>query len=96
VGLQRVIDDWPAERVLFHCDEAGGAPAAAASMAQAAGKPAALLIGPVGGFEEDERAGLAARPFVRPISLGPRILCADTAALAALAIWQATVGDWRS
>lgn len=95
MSLERALDDWPEERLLFHCDEAGGAPAAAESMAAATGGPAAVLIGPVGGFDEGERAGLAERPFVRPVSLGPRILRADTAALAALAIWQATVGDWR-
>src|SRR5579872_437627 len=58
------------------------------------GGPAAILTGPEGGFDPVERATLRALPFVTPVTLGPRILRADTAALAALAIWQATVGDW--
>jgi 16S rRNA (uracil1498-N3)-methyltransferase len=59
------------------------------------GKPVGILIGPEGGFSVDERAKLRALPFVVPVSLGPRILRADTAAVAALAIIQATIGDWR-
>ena len=55
-----------------------------------------MLIGPEGGFEEEERALLLARPFVLPISLGPRVMRADTAAVAALALVNATIGDWRT
>ena len=58
--------------------------------------PVALLVGPEGGFSAEERAGLLARPFVTPISLGPRILRADTAAVAALALVQAALGDWKN
>jgi 16S rRNA (uracil1498-N3)-methyltransferase len=54
-----------------------------------------VLIGPEGGFSAAERARLAGAPFVVPVSLGPRILRADTAACAALTLWQAALGDWR-
>jgi 16S rRNA (uracil1498-N3)-methyltransferase len=57
--------------------------------------PWAILVGPEGGFSEAERARLAALPFARAVSLGPRILRADTAAVAALTLWQAALGDWR-
>ncbi|MES2542114.1 MAG: RsmE family RNA methyltransferase, partial [Pseudomonadota bacterium] len=57
--------------------------------------PAAILIGPEGGFSADEAAKLRARANVTPLSLGPRILRADTAAVAALTLWQAACGDWR-
>lgn len=57
--------------------------------------PAAILIGPEGGFSADEAATLRSRPNVTPLSLGPRILRADTAAVAALTLWQAACGDWR-
>ncbi|MNT89749.1 Ribosomal RNA small subunit methyltransferase E [compost metagenome] len=59
------------------------------------GRKVGLLIGPEGGFSDEERAKLRALPFVVPISLGPRILRADTAAVAALAVIQAIIGDWR-
>ena len=59
-------------------------------------RPLAVLIGPEGGFEEEERALLLAQPFVLPISLGPRVMRADTAAVAALALVNAALGDWRS
>nr|HMS95518.1 RsmE family RNA methyltransferase [Tabrizicola sp.] len=57
--------------------------------------PAAILIGPEGGFSTDEAANLRARPNVTPLSLGPRIRRAATAAVAALTLWQAACGDWR-
>jgi 16S rRNA (uracil1498-N3)-methyltransferase len=53
-----------------------------------------VLVGPEGGFAPEERARLRALPFARAVTLGPRILRADTAAVAALALWQAAVGDW--
>jgi 16S rRNA (uracil1498-N3)-methyltransferase len=74
--------------------EGGGAPPPAAPLS-AAPPPAALLIGPEGGWSEGERARLAALAAARPLALGPRILRADTAAVAALALWQAACGDWR-
>ncbi|WP_225029887.1 16S rRNA (uracil(1498)-N(3))-methyltransferase [Xinfangfangia pollutisoli] len=94
--LDRILAGWPAGRRLFWADEAraGGAAGPSAAFAAAPG-PAALLIGPEGGFSEDERRRLEAAEFVTPIALGPRILRAETAALAALALWQAAAGDWR-
>ena len=90
--LEKALLNWPKERALYFCDEAGDAKPLA-SVAKPA--PCAILSGPEGGFDPAERAMLRALPFVVPVTLGPRILRADTAALAALAIWQATAGDWR-
>lgn len=58
--------------------------------------PWAVLIGPEGGFDPEEQARLRASPFVVPVGLGPRILRADTAAIAALTLWQAALGDWAA
>lgn len=86
------LADWPAGRALLFCDETGaGAPLARA----APPPPAAILVGPEGGFAPGEAAALRARPGVIPVALGPRILRAETAAVAALALWQAAAGDWR-
>lgn len=92
VRLDALLANWPEERALFFADENGGEPAAA-TFAQHHG-PAALLIGPEGGFDEAERAAIRAHPAARPISLGPRILRGETAAIAALAVWMAGAGDW--
>jgi 16S rRNA (uracil1498-N3)-methyltransferase len=86
--LDKVLAAWPADRTLFFADEGGGEPFTASS------GPAALLIGPEGGFTDDERAAIRAVPAARPISLGPRILRADTAAVAAISLWMAAAGDW--
>lgn len=106
IRLDRLLDDWPAARRLMFCDEAGGVPPAAVALAAEVNgasaprsapvsAPWAVLIGPEGGFDEAERARLRALPQALPVSLGPRILRADTAAVAALAIWQSLLGDWR-
>lgn len=92
VKLTALLRDWPGDRALYFADELGGAPAHAA-MAMRPG-PAAILIGPEGGFDEDERAAIRATPGAVAITLGPRILRAETAAAAAVAIWMATAGDW--
>ena len=92
VALDRLLDAWPGERRLLWCDEARlGEPTA---LTGERGQPWAILIGPEGGFSPDEQALLRALPQVVPLSLGPRILRADTAAVAALALWQVTLGDW--
>ncbi|MBN8839101.1 MAG: 16S rRNA (uracil(1498)-N(3))-methyltransferase [Sphingomonadales bacterium] len=90
VKLTAMLRDWPADRALYFADELGGAPAREAMKPGAA----AILIGPEGGFDDDERAAIRATPGAVPISLGPRILRADTAAAAAVAIWMAAAGDW--
>ncbi|MDB5697673.1 MAG: ribosomal methyltransferase RsmE, partial [Alphaproteobacteria bacterium] len=88
--LEAVLRSWPADRHLLFADETGGEPLAAA----ACPGPAAILIGPEGGFTDAERAAVRAVPQARPVSLGPRILRADTAAIAAIGIWMAAAGDW--
>ena len=93
VKLDVLLRDWPAERVLFFADETGGAPAAEA-MASHPGA-AAILIGPEGGFDDAERDAVRALPQAVGIGLGSRILRAETAAAAAVAIWMAAAGDWR-
>jgi 16S rRNA (uracil1498-N3)-methyltransferase len=91
--LWDVLAAWDQSRTLWFCDEtlAGGV---AAVPARQEG-PGAVLIGPEGGFSEGERARLRALPYARSVRLGPRILRADTAAVAALTLWQASCGDWR-
>ena len=92
VRLESLLRDWPAERTLFFADELGGEPAAAAFVATPG--PAALLIGPEGGFDDAERAAVRGLPQARAITLGPRILRGETAAIAATALWMGTAGDW--
>jgi 16S rRNA (uracil1498-N3)-methyltransferase len=102
IRLDRLLADWPAGRQLMVCDEGfadGGAAAGASSALPGLRRtdppqPWAILIGPEGGFSPAERARLHALPFAHPVSLGPRILRADTAAVAALTLWQSTLGDW--
>jgi 16S rRNA (uracil1498-N3)-methyltransferase len=91
--LDRLLDYWPEGRRLMFCDE--GLAGASVGLAGAESGPWAILIGPEGGFSEAERARLASLPFATAVSLGPRILRADTAAVAALTLWQALLGDWR-
>jgi len=93
--LDRMLDGWDASRRLLFCDEGGDVPPALEALNGASG-PWAVLIGPEGGFDEAERARLRGGPFVTAAGLGPRILRADTAAIAALALWQAAAGDWRA
>ena len=98
VPLDRLLASWPAERRILWCDEAlAGRSSALTGLVAAYRVPDAwaVLIGPEGGFAADEQARLRAMPQVVPISLGPRILRADTAAVAALTLWQAALGDWR-
>jgi 16S rRNA (uracil1498-N3)-methyltransferase len=83
------------ERVLIFCDEDAPIADPAAALAAAAGAPAlAVLVGPEGGFADEERDMLLARRHIVRLALGPRILRADTAAVAALALVQAVLGDW--
>lgn len=93
VKLAEVLDGWEAGRRLMFCDETGGEPAGP-ELRTAGEAPWAILIGPEGGFSPEERERLRALPFTTAVSLGPRILRADTAAIAALTLWQAAVGDW--
>ncbi|MFV2038162.1 MAG: 16S rRNA (uracil(1498)-N(3))-methyltransferase, partial [Paracoccaceae bacterium] len=92
--LNAALGDWPAGRRLMFCDEAlAGQTRPPGAMPQSAA-PGAVLIGPEGGFSPAERAFLHGLPFSFAVSLGPRILRADTAVVAALALWQIAFGDW--
>lgn len=92
IALDKLLAKWPEDRRLYWCDETAiGQPA---TLTPTTG-PAAILIGPEGGFSAEEAARLRGKPNVTALSLGPRILRADTAAVAALTLWQAACGDWR-
>lgn len=90
--LSKLLDGWDATRQLLFCDEALAG--SSSPMAGLAKGPWAILIGPEGGFSDAERDKLRALPFAHPVSLGPRILRADTAAVAAMTLWQQALGDW--
>lgn len=92
VRLEALLAQWPQDRALFFADEAGGEPAARAFAGSA---KAALLTGPEGGFDDAERAAIRALPQARAITLGPRILRGETAAIAATALWMGVAGDWH-
>ena len=99
IDLGKLLDGWPAGRRLMMCDETGGGPPIAEALSRldeaARSAPWAIVIGPEGGFAETELQALRRIKDVMSVGLGPRILRADTAALAALACWQALIGDWR-
>ncbi|WP_443970452.1 16S rRNA (uracil(1498)-N(3))-methyltransferase [Sphingobium sp. CR28] len=98
VDLPALLRDWADDRILFFADEmtseGGGAPIREAFAAHPG--PAALLVGPEGGFTDEERTAIRACPAAVPVSLGPRILRAETAAIAATACWMAANGDWAT
>ncbi|MFN4295414.1 MAG: 16S rRNA (uracil(1498)-N(3))-methyltransferase [Brevundimonas sp.] len=106
--LDALLDGWPEGRQLMFCDERGGPPAMEAlrdgstpstatrsPSTGGGGEPWSILIGPEGGFSPDERERLLSLPFATPVSLGPRVLRADTAAISAMTLWQAARGDWK-
>ncbi|HXR88583.1 MAG TPA: 16S rRNA (uracil(1498)-N(3))-methyltransferase [Stellaceae bacterium] len=94
-ALEDILASWDTLRRIMLCDESGTAPPAAAVLARQTAAAWAVLIGPEGGFAETELDALRKLPFVSPVSLGPRILRADTAALAGLAVLQALRGEAR-
>jgi 16S rRNA (uracil1498-N3)-methyltransferase len=92
ISLDKLLSSWPADRQLLWCDEAlAGQPP---TLSGPRGGKWAILIGPEGGFSSDEQTRLRSLPQITPLALGPRILRADTAAVAALTLWQAALGDW--
>ena len=98
IGLRELLETWcevHGDRRLVFADEGEDASSPVAALAAIEGSRVGLLIGPEGGFSDEERELLRAQPFVVPISLGPRILRADTAGVAALAAIQSIIGDWR-
>lgn len=94
VPLAKAIDAWDPSLPLVFCDEGAPLKDPLAALSQLKKGPAGVLIGPEGGFDAEERGLLLARRFVVPLSLGPRIMRADTAAVAALTLVNATLGDW--
>lgn len=94
-ALPSVLAAWDADTSLVYCDEASDAAPLSQHKNRLQGKPGAILIGPEGGFSPKERKMLRALEFVIPITLGPRILRAETAVVSALTLWQSEVGDWQ-
>lgn len=92
VKLDALLRDWPTDRTLFFADENGGE--MAASVFRANPTPTALITGPEGGFDDAERTAIRSLGEVKPITLGPRILRGETAAIAAISAWMALAGDW--
>jgi 16S rRNA (uracil1498-N3)-methyltransferase len=88
--LGALLAAWPADRILYFADEAGG------ERLTGEPGPGAILIGPEGGFTDEERVAIRALPQARAVGLGPRILRADTAALAAVTLWMGAAGDWSA
>lgn len=98
VTLTRLIETWGevhGDRILIFADEGEASSSPVQQLTNIAGQKFGLIVGPEGGFSDAEREKLRSLEYVRPISLGPRILRADTAAVAAMAVIQATIGDWR-
>ncbi len=93
VKLDKMLANWPQERSLIFCDETRDAPALAKALPTNP-TPAAILIGPEGGFTPEEIARIKTLPQTTAASLGPRILRAETAAIAAVTLWQSALGDW--
>lgn len=95
VALHQLLEEFGSGRALVFCDESAADADAIELLRPIRGRPLAVLVGPEGGFAEEERRMLLGCEFVTAIPLGPRILRADTAAVAALALVQAVAGDWR-
>ncbi|WND03129.1 16S rRNA (uracil(1498)-N(3))-methyltransferase [Temperatibacter marinus] len=95
IKFKTLMEEWPSERRIMFCDEMRNAESAIHALPKGSPPPPwAIFIGPEGGFDDRERETLAAQEGCVSVSLGPRILRADTAAMAALSLWQATLGDW--
>ncbi|MBL4639269.1 MAG: RsmE family RNA methyltransferase, partial [Kordiimonadaceae bacterium] len=93
-----LFENWPADRKIMFCDETLSGEPAHSALAKAGKKasnePWAILIGPEGGFDDIEREAIIAHPNTTVVALGPRVLRADTAAMAAISLWQSALGDW--
>ncbi|MBE6445433.1 MAG: 16S rRNA (uracil(1498)-N(3))-methyltransferase [Alphaproteobacteria bacterium] len=94
--LEAILDNWDQSRILFFMDERRDGKSCAQVFNENHSEKVAILVGPEGGFSEQEAKLLYSKPFVIPVSLGPRILRAETAVVASLSIWQAVSGDWKS
>lgn len=93
--LSKLLEQWDPARLLIFADEAAPITSPIEALSTQSPRPLAVLVGPEGGFDEEERALLMQQPFVLPVSLGPRVMRADTAAVACLALVNAVLGDWR-
>jgi 16S rRNA (uracil1498-N3)-methyltransferase len=93
--LDSLLKQWDKNRLLIFADEAAPTASPLEALARQDARPLAVLIGPEGGFEPEERAHLLQQTYVIPLSLGPRVMRADTAAVACLALVNAALGDWR-
>jgi 16S rRNA (uracil1498-N3)-methyltransferase len=96
IKLTALLDAWDPARRLLYCDESAAIANPVTTLSAIATGPLAVLIGPEGGFSPEERERLVAQPYVVALSLGPRVMRADTAAVAALALVNAVLGDWRA
>ena len=94
-NLKKIISDWPEERNLIFCDERAQIKSPIDALSSKTSQPVSVLVGPEGGFDQEEQDLLRNQPFVTPVSLGPRIMRADTAAVAILSLVNATIGDWQ-
>jgi 16S rRNA (uracil1498-N3)-methyltransferase len=97
IKFEKLMADWPTERRIMFCDESLSGEAAHAALSELVitpKEPWAIFIGPEGGFDDNERHTLQRHPNAIAVSLGPRIMRADTAAMAALSLWQSALGDW--
>lgn len=96
--LDTILKDWPTDRKIMFCDETLSGDAAHTALAKAGnkntGEPWAIIIGPEGGFDDTERKAITEHPNTTVVALGPRVLRADTAAMAAISLWQSALGDW--
>ena len=92
--MQHILQNWPSERTLFYLDETGGG-SEVVNVFNNSKEPVALLVGPEGGFSQKELEILQKCRYTCAITLGKRILRAETAVIAALACWQALCGDWK-
>jgi 16S rRNA (uracil1498-N3)-methyltransferase len=95
ISLDKLLDDWDSTRRIIYCDEEAPISSPLDALQALVSGPLAVLIGPEGGFDEGERTRLAGLSCVTSISLGPRIMRADTAGVAALSLVNAVLGDWR-
>ena len=93
--LSDLLKNWPPDRKLMFCDESGTALPVAKALAAETGEKWAIIIGPEGGFSPEEMVALRTLPQICSVTLGPRILRADTAAVAAIGAWQQALGDWQ-
>jgi 16S rRNA (uracil1498-N3)-methyltransferase len=93
--LPALLAAWPGDRSLLLCDETGAAAPIVEQLVTRRPGPWAVMVGPEGGFSDSELDAMRGLPFLCAVGLGPRVLRADTAAIAALAVLQACLGDWR-